>query len=433
MQDDNMNNLSASPTPQVQPSTEPVESIEAVSVQQDVNITHANEPEPTQPMPTVQLGQSAEPTPIRTDQTASLEGTSINTPVVSDVTANNTTEPVKKNNKALAIVLSVVAALVVVAAVVVAIVMLMGGKKDSALSIADVENYCNSNSYEVAKQFYDEYGVKGDMIACTKREDKTSSIQYIVLDKSSVDDESLKEFYSAMNAFGSGYLVNEDDYKKMYFSIFGMTGYVVLKDGSILTVSTSSNDDAKKILLDLGYPDDKWGEGSSMDIDYDFDFNLNDDEDEDDNNKPSIIQDTQNLNDSNIDDSYFVSDDTKYVLTIDGDFFDGEEGDAPSAVKMYVVFGYSGDTITSAILYQEYDSEAVAQIAYNYYKTQDMYDEVENVYVDGRYLVAEMPREYYEDMSVDEIKEQIELMEALDAEDMEDYESLFESYGELYD
>ena len=431
MQDDNMNNLSASPTPQGQPSTEPVESIEAVSVQQDVNITHANEPEPIQPMPTVQLGQSAEPAPIQTDQTASLEGASVNTPVVTDATANNTTEPVKKNNKTLVIVLSIVAALVIVAAVVVAIVMSVGNnKEDSAFSMIDVEDYCNSNNYEVEKQSYEGGDTKGDMITCEKSEEDFSAIYYITLNEPITDSEDLKELYSQMGFSGNGYLINEDNYKKMYYSIFGMTEYLIVKDNSIIVVVGTENDGVKNILLDLGYPDDKWGEGSSMDIDYDFNFNLNDDEDEDDNNKPSIIQDTQNSNDSNIDDSYFVSDDTKYVLTINGDYFEDEDGGAPSAVKMHEVFEYSGDTITGVTIYLEYTDAATAKIAFDYYSSEGIDESTDNVYVNDRYLVAEISQEFYEDLTVDEVRMQIELMEKMDDMDIDDYESLFESYGE---
>ena len=130
-----------------------------------------------------------------------------------------------------------------------------------------------------------------------------------------------------------------------------------------------------------------------------------------------------------IDDSYFVSDGTKYVLTVEGGYLDSGDEDIAQAVKTPMVYTYSGDTITGATLYQEYTDEATAKSVYDALKAQDP-DEVAGVSVNGKYLVAEMPKEEYEDMTASDVKEQIEFMEMfnnmnLDDEDYEtDYEDI---------
>lgn len=122
-------------------------------------------------------------------------------------------------------------------------------------------------------------------------------------------------------------------------------------------------------------------------------------------------------------DDYFVSDDTKYVLTVDGDeAYEEDEEFAP--VKTHVVYNYSGDTITGVTTYMEYTDEATAKTVYDVYKNEEQ-DGVKSVSLNGKYLVVEMTEDQYADITASDVKQQIEFMEMLkniDSSDLTDAE-----------
>lgn len=123
---------------------------------------------------------------------------------------------------------------------------------------------------------------------------------------------------------------------------------------------------------------------------------------------------------SKLSDAYFVSDNTKYVLTMEGDDLDTEDEEY-TIVKTHIVYNYSGDKITGMSTYAEYADEATAKKAYEIYKSADQ-DGIKKLYVDGKYVVAEMEEDQYADLTVDSVKSQIEFMEMIKNMDLDNYD-----------
>ena len=97
-----------------------------------------------------------------------------------------------------------------------------------------------------------------------------------------------------------------------------------------------------------------------------------------------------------IDDSYFVTDDTKYVVTMEGDEESG------SASKVYYVFTHSGDKITGAAMYAEFENEDAAKAAFEEYKTEN--EDTTNVSVNGKYFIIKSEANEFEDYTLEDIK-----------------------------
>ena len=129
---------------------------------------------------------------------------------------------------------------------------------------------------------------------------------------------------------------------------------------------------------------------------------------------------------STIDDSYFVSDGTKYVLTVDlsdstTDTEDEDENYAPE--KMHSVYTYEGDTVTGLKTYYEYSDAASAKAAYDAMLAEisdGNESELGSIEVTGKYLVIIADAEDYADMTVSDVKEQIEFMEMLQNMNLDD-------------
>lgn len=127
---------------------------------------------------------------------------------------------------------------------------------------------------------------------------------------------------------------------------------------------------------------------------------------------------------ANLSDAYFVSDDTKYVLTMDGDSSEEEE---PSPVKTHLVYTYSGDTITGMTTYMEFTDAATAKSALEVYKSMEDQTGVKNLSVNGKYVVVEMTEDQYNNMTASDVKEQIDFMEMLKNADLNDINDLPEN------
>ncbi len=130
--------------------------------------------------------------------------------------------------------------------------------------------------------------------------------------------------------------------------------------------------------------------------------------------------------------SFFVSDDAKYVITIDNvseqeesdetiDEEDGEEDTeqtteelVASPIKTHLVYYYSGDTITDVKVYYEFKNHDEAQKTYDIAKDSDEYKELERVEVIGKFIVLTNKSEHFANIKASYIKEQIELMESLE-------------------
>ena len=119
-----------------------------------------------------------------------------------------------------------------------------------------------------------------------------------------------------------------------------------------------------------------------------------------------------------LNDKYFVSDDTKYVLTLEGDEISLDEEYAP--LKTHLVYYYSDDTVTGLKAYYEYADEASAKTAYNAIKedaeTSESYKEIA---LDGKYLILTANESEYADMTKSDVEEQIKFMEMLKNMDLD--------------
>lgn len=114
---------------------------------------------------------------------------------------------------------------------------------------------------------------------------------------------------------------------------------------------------------------------------------------------------------SSLNDSYFVSDGSKYVLTVDRDMLETEDKEN-SPIKTHIVYYYSGDTITGVTTYMEFDNDATAKVALDLYKNADQTG-VKSLKTDGKYLVVEMTEDQYKDLTASDVKQQVEFMEML--------------------
>ena len=114
---------------------------------------------------------------------------------------------------------------------------------------------------------------------------------------------------------------------------------------------------------------------------------------------------------NSINDDYFKSDDTKYVLTMETGATGDEE--TPEPVKAHEVYTYEGDKITSLKTYYEYADADAAKTAFD--KAGDEYDKesYESIELNGKYIVLTAKADQYENLKAADIKANIELMEQL--------------------
>lgn len=124
-------------------------------------------------------------------------------------------------------------------------------------------------------------------------------------------------------------------------------------------------------------------------------------------------------NNSGLNDNYFVSDDTKYVITYEAD--ESDEEDEYSPIKTHVVYTYKDDTITGMKTYYAYANEATAKTAYDTLKgIIDDDDEISSIELNGKYIVITASEDSYKDLTASDVKEQIEFMESLKNLDFDD-------------
>lgn len=119
------------------------------------------------------------------------------------------------------------------------------------------------------------------------------------------------------------------------------------------------------------------------------------------------------LGNKGLDDSYFVSDGSKKVLTIDTSNEESEDAENYAPVKIHVVYTYSGEDITGAKSYYEYPDADKAKAAFDYMKESLGDDEEVNKYeLNGKYIIYTSPEDSYKDLKASDIDKQIELMES---------------------
>ncbi len=110
-------------------------------------------------------------------------------------------------------------------------------------------------------------------------------------------------------------------------------------------------------------------------------------------------------------DNYFVSDNSKYVFTMNADEIDVED-QTYKPVKTHLVYTYSGNDITGLKYYYEFDNADTASKAYN-----ETADELKTIYkdvtLDGKYIVMTSNETDYEGLTAEDVKQQIEFMEMI--------------------
>lgn len=102
-----------------------------------------------------------------------------------------------------------------------------------------------------------------------------------------------------------------------------------------------------------------------------------------------------------LNDSYFVSDNTKYVVTTEGDIIDPDKNIA--STKIHYVYKYSGDKITDVTMYIEFANESDAKTALEAAKSE-IQEIAKDVSTNGKYIVIEIADNQYSGMTLTEVK-----------------------------
>ena len=113
-----------------------------------------------------------------------------------------------------------------------------------------------------------------------------------------------------------------------------------------------------------------------------------------------------------INDSYFVSDGSKYVINNE---YGDAESDSSAPIKNHIVYYYSGDKITGAKAFYEYVDETAAKNAYETIKA-NAGDSYKSVSLSGIYVILEANESEYEGLSASDVKQQVELLEQTQSE-----------------
>ena len=117
------------------------------------------------------------------------------------------------------------------------------------------------------------------------------------------------------------------------------------------------------------------------------------------------------MNSNTLNDSYFVSDNTKYVFTLESNESDYSEGEI-APVKTHLVYTYEGDKITSMKSYSQYADEATAKKAFDAMKEAGG-EEAEDIELKGKYVIATAKEDTYKDLTASSVKQQLDFMESL--------------------
>ena len=124
---------------------------------------------------------------------------------------------------------------------------------------------------------------------------------------------------------------------------------------------------------------------------------------------------------SGISDSFFKSDNTKYVFTLEPEELSaiGEEDLTPE--KAHMVYFYEGEKITDLKSYYLFSDENEATKAYSYFQENGA-DGYKSIARDGKYVILTANPSEYENITTSNIKEQIEFFESLKDLDLEAFE-----------
>ncbi|MBR0465297.1 hypothetical protein IJJ02_00700 [Candidatus Saccharibacteria bacterium] len=109
-------------------------------------------------------------------------------------------------------------------------------------------------------------------------------------------------------------------------------------------------------------------------------------------------------------DDYFVSDGTKYVLTIESD--DIEDNNEFTPLKTHLVYTYDGDKVTSMKSYYVYADADAAKAAFDAMQEAGG-EEAKGMELNGKYIIMTAEEDVYKDLTTSDVKKQIEFIEAL--------------------
>ena len=109
-----------------------------------------------------------------------------------------------------------------------------------------------------------------------------------------------------------------------------------------------------------------------------------------------------------LDKDFFVSDDTKLVYNVSSEI----SGELYESSEVYMVYNYSGDTITKLTTYYGYKYEATAKAVLEKYSTIFTPNEdIEEVKLEGRYISLVAKPYLYEGATVDSIRSIIDFQD----------------------
>lgn len=107
--------------------------------------------------------------------------------------------------------------------------------------------------------------------------------------------------------------------------------------------------------------------------------------------------------------SLFTSDNTKYVVTLEGNEISfGENLTRPT--KVYAIYYYKNNTITNLETYYVFNQKSDAKAAYNYFNKDDSSD-YKSITLDGNNLIITANKSEYQDKTPSEIRNYIEFLE----------------------
>ena len=113
-----------------------------------------------------------------------------------------------------------------------------------------------------------------------------------------------------------------------------------------------------------------------------------------------------------LDESFFVSDDTKSVLTMDPSSLSQDTDDDEYVPEtMRLVYFFSGEKVSDLKMYYGYKSEEAAKKAADYLKSINQGQEIKDVSVNGKYVIVTADKSAYEDVTAEDAKQQVEMME----------------------
>ena len=138
----------------------------------------------------------------------------------------------------------------------------------------------------------------------------------------------------------------------------------------------------------------------------------------------AIVNFSQN---ESYDSSYFHDAEGKIVLTMDRDSASLDDTIYEPNIT-HIIYYYEGDNIVSVKAFYEYATEKEAKTAYEHLKLGDFADSKK---LSGRFVVFQIKRAMYDGITVESLKNDIELLKGIDALILDYGEGYINNYTEL--